>query len=65
MLEAGFCVAVHNRSFYPSLNAGFEQAIQAYAVHVLSLTYQKVPRAVLAEVMLPSRLLLFHMLLLR
>ncbi|OWM84068.1 eukaryotic translation initiation factor 3 subunit K [Punica granatum] len=28
---------------------GFEQAIQAYAVHVLSLTYQKVPRAVLAE----------------
>lgn len=30
--------------------AGFEQAIQAYAVHVLSLTYQKVPRSVLAEV---------------
>ncbi|KAK4774905.1 hypothetical protein SAY86_009840 [Trapa natans] len=29
---------------------GFEQAIQAYGVHVLSLTYQKVPRAVLAEV---------------
>ncbi|KAK4747010.1 hypothetical protein SAY87_026047 [Trapa incisa] len=28
---------------------GFEQAIQAYAGHVLSLTYQKVPRAVLAE----------------
>lgn len=28
---------------------GFEQAIQAYAVHVLSLTYQKVPRSVLAE----------------
>ncbi|KAL6660015.1 hypothetical protein ACP70R_002137 [Stipagrostis hirtigluma subsp. patula] len=28
---------------------GFEQAIQAYAVHVLSLTYQKVPRPVLAE----------------
>jgi translation initiation factor 3 subunit K len=28
---------------------GFEQAIQAYAIHVLSLTYQKVPRAVLAE----------------
>ncbi|XP_010526137.1 PREDICTED: eukaryotic translation initiation factor 3 subunit K-like [Tarenaya hassleriana] len=29
---------------------GFEQAIQAYAVHVLSLTYQKVPRSLLAEV---------------
>ncbi|KAK3150671.1 hypothetical protein QOZ80_3AG0236170 [Eleusine coracana subsp. coracana] len=28
---------------------GFEQAIQAYAVHVLSLTYQKVPRPILAE----------------
>ncbi|KZV26825.1 eukaryotic translation initiation factor 3 subunit K [Dorcoceras hygrometricum] len=28
---------------------GFEQAIQAYAIHVLSLTYKKVPRTVLAE----------------
>ncbi|XP_047084807.1 eukaryotic translation initiation factor 3 subunit K [Lolium rigidum] len=28
---------------------GFEQAIQGYAIHVLSLTYQKVPRPVLAE----------------
>ncbi|GAB4838074.1 Eukaryotic translation initiation factor 3 subunit K [Ancistrocladus abbreviatus] len=28
---------------------GFEQAIQSYAIHVLSLTYQMVPRAVLAE----------------
>ncbi|GKU99984.1 hypothetical protein SLE2022_147310 [Rubroshorea leprosula] len=28
---------------------GFEQAIQAYAIHVLSLTYQKLPRTVLAE----------------
>lgn len=28
---------------------GFEQAVQAYAVHVLSLTYQKVPRSILAE----------------
>ncbi|KAL5219059.1 hypothetical protein ABZP36_019743 [Zizania latifolia] len=28
---------------------GFEQAIQMYAIHVLSLTYQKVPRPVLAE----------------
>ncbi|KAJ4951324.1 hypothetical protein NE237_028156 [Protea cynaroides] len=28
---------------------GFEQAIQEYAIHVLSLTYQKVPRPVLAE----------------
>ncbi|KAK3007045.1 hypothetical protein RJ639_017064 [Escallonia herrerae] len=28
---------------------GFEQAIQAYAVHVLSLTYQKIPRSILVE----------------
>ncbi|PON97048.1 Eukaryotic translation initiation factor 3 subunit K [Trema orientale] len=28
---------------------GFEQAIQACAIHVLSLTYQKIPRSVLAE----------------
>ncbi|KAL2458915.1 Eukaryotic translation initiation factor 3 subunit K [Forsythia ovata] len=28
---------------------GFEQAIQAYAIHVLSLTYQRIPRSVLAE----------------
>lgn len=28
---------------------GFEHAIQAYAIHVLSLGYQKVPRSVLAE----------------
>ncbi|XP_042056902.1 eukaryotic translation initiation factor 3 subunit K-like [Salvia splendens] len=28
---------------------GFEQAIQAYAIHVLSIAYQKVPRSVLAE----------------
>ncbi|XP_019197022.1 PREDICTED: eukaryotic translation initiation factor 3 subunit K isoform X2 [Ipomoea nil] len=28
---------------------GFEHAIQMYAIHVLSLTYQKVPRSVLAE----------------
>ncbi|XP_043810469.1 eukaryotic translation initiation factor 3 subunit K isoform X2 [Manihot esculenta] len=28
---------------------GFEQAIQSYAIHLLSLTYQKVPRSVLAE----------------
>ncbi|KAJ9538474.1 hypothetical protein OSB04_031207 [Centaurea solstitialis] len=28
---------------------GFEKAIQEYAVHVLSLTYQKVPRSVIAE----------------
>lgn len=31
------------------LNAGFEQAIQTYAIHLLSLTYQKVPRSMLAE----------------
>ncbi|KAH0658494.1 hypothetical protein KY289_027242 [Solanum tuberosum] len=29
--------------------SGFEQAIRAYAVHVLSITYQKVPRTILAE----------------
>ncbi|KAK1377887.1 Eukaryotic translation initiation factor 3 subunit K [Heracleum sosnowskyi] len=28
---------------------GFEQAIQEYAIHVLSLTYQKIPRTILAE----------------
>ncbi|CAM6129018.1 unnamed protein product [Calypogeia fissa] len=28
---------------------GFEQAIQDYAIHVLSLTYQKLPREILAE----------------
>ncbi|KAK4478999.1 hypothetical protein RD792_014508 [Penstemon davidsonii] len=28
---------------------GFEEAIQAYAIHVLSLTYQKIPKSVLAE----------------
>ncbi|KAG5546957.1 hypothetical protein RHGRI_012852 [Rhododendron griersonianum] len=28
---------------------GFEHAIQAYALHVLTLSYQKVPRSVLAE----------------
>ncbi|KAF8097059.1 hypothetical protein N665_0296s0040 [Sinapis alba] len=28
---------------------GFEEAIQAYASHLLSLSYQKVPRSVLAE----------------
>lgn len=30
--------------------SGFEQAVQAYAVHVLSLTFERVPRSVLAEV---------------
>lgn len=43
-----------NACFYASLLkkfiAGFEQAIQGYAIHVLSLTYQKIPRTVLAEV---------------
>ncbi|WCJ42860.1 Eukaryotic translation initiation factor 3 subunit K [Euphorbia peplus] len=28
---------------------GFEQAVQSYAIHLLSLTYQKIPRSVLAE----------------
>lgn len=40
--------AAKNRSILEVV-PGFEQAIQAYAIHVLSLTYQKVPRAVLAE----------------
>ncbi|XP_078164361.1 eukaryotic translation initiation factor 3K [Carex rostrata] len=40
--------AAKNRSVLEAV-PGFEQAIQAYAIHVLSLTYQKVPRAVLAE----------------
>lgn len=31
-------------------HVGFEQAIQEYAIHVLSLTYQKIPRTILAEV---------------
>lgn len=31
-------------------NVGFEQAVQEYAIHVLSLTYQKIPRTILAEV---------------
>lgn len=40
--------AAKNRSILEVV-PGFEQAIQAYAVHVLSITYQKVPRTVLAE----------------
>lgn len=28
---------------------GFEQAVQNYAVHILSITYQRVPRTLLAE----------------
>ncbi|WOK93253.1 eukaryotic translation initiation factor 3 subunit K-like [Canna indica] len=40
--------AAKNRSVLEVV-PGFEQAIQAYAIHVLSLTYQKVPRAVIAE----------------
>lgn len=40
--------AVKNRSILEVV-PGFEQAIQAYAIHVLSLTYQKVPRPILAE----------------
>lgn len=35
-------------------DVGFEQAIQDYAIHLLSLTYQKIPRAILAEVFLNS-----------
>jgi hypothetical protein len=30
--------------------AGFERAIQGYAIHVLSITYQRLPRSILAEV---------------
>ncbi|KAL5698515.1 Eukaryotic translation initiation factor 3 subunit K [Ranunculus cassubicifolius] len=40
--------AAKNRSILDVV-PGFEQAIQAYAIHVLSLTYQKVPRTILAE----------------
>ncbi|KAI3864769.1 hypothetical protein MKX03_034981 [Papaver bracteatum] len=40
--------AAKNRSIVEVV-PGFEQAIQNYAIHALSLTYQKVPRAVLAE----------------
>ncbi|KAF6139815.1 hypothetical protein GIB67_009662 [Kingdonia uniflora] len=40
--------AAKNRSILDVV-PGFEQAIQAYVIHVLSLTYQKIPRAVLAE----------------
>lgn len=28
---------------------GFEQAIQSYAIHILSISYQKIPRSILAE----------------
>lgn len=50
-----FCPFIYIHIFYMlwftrRKAAGFEQAIQAYAIHVLSLTYQKVPRTVLAEV---------------
>ncbi|KAJ0987470.1 hypothetical protein J5N97_005826 [Dioscorea zingiberensis] len=40
--------AAKNRSTLEVI-PGFEQAIQAYAIHILSLTYHKVPRPVLAE----------------
>ncbi|KMZ70758.1 putative Eukaryotic translation initiation factor 3 subunit [Zostera marina] len=40
--------AAKNRSMLEII-PGFEKAVQAYAIHVLSLTYQKVPRTILAE----------------
>lgn len=40
--------AAKNRSMLDVV-PGFDQAIQNYAIHVLSVTYQKVPRTVLAE----------------
>ncbi|KAL3830074.1 hypothetical protein ACJIZ3_018876 [Penstemon smallii] len=40
--------ATKNRHILEAI-PGFEQAIQVYAVHLLSLTYQKIPRSVLAE----------------
>ncbi|ONK66037.1 uncharacterized protein A4U43_C06F3520 [Asparagus officinalis] len=40
--------AAKNRSILDVV-PGFDKAVQNYAIHVLSLTYQKVPRAVLAE----------------
>ncbi|PSS02061.1 Eukaryotic translation initiation factor 3 subunit K like [Actinidia chinensis var. chinensis] len=43
-------VLINSASFgIADSDVSFEQAIQAYAIHVLSLTYQKVPRSVLAE----------------
>ncbi|CAF1711651.1 unnamed protein product [Brassica oleracea var. botrytis] len=41
--------AAKNRHILIETVPGFEQAIQAYATHLLSLSYQKVPRSVLAE----------------
>ncbi|KAL3701374.1 hypothetical protein R1sor_019396 [Riccia sorocarpa] len=40
--------ANRNRDILESV-PGFNQAIQSYAIHVLSLTYQKLPRQILAE----------------
>eukprot|EP00245_Coleochaete_scutata_P001688 TRINITY_DN12118_c0_g2_i1.p1 TRINITY_DN12118_c0_g2~~TRINITY_DN12118_c0_g2_i1.p1 ORF type:complete len:232 (+),score=43.55 TRINITY_DN12118_c0_g2_i1:129-824(+) len=37
-----------NREMFEAV-PGFEQAIQSYAVHVLSITYRRVPRQVLSE----------------
>ncbi|CAG7898303.1 unnamed protein product [Brassica rapa] len=41
--------AAKNRHILIETVPGFEQAIQAYATHLLSLSYQKVPRSVLSE----------------
>ena len=44
--------AVYPTDFFLSMLvvAGFEQAIQGYAIHVLSITYERLPRTILAEV---------------
>jgi translation initiation factor 3 subunit K len=48
----------HFREFWDEANRnrdilevvpGFERAIQGYAIHVLSITYQRLPRSILAE----------------
>ncbi|KAL9224633.1 hypothetical protein vseg_000651 [Gypsophila vaccaria] len=40
--------AAKNRHIFEAV-PGFEQAVQNYAVHILSITYQQVPRTVVAE----------------
>ncbi|XWS70128.1 hypothetical protein CRYUN_Cryun03dG0022600 [Craigia yunnanensis] len=49
-LDANLCLLRKHTVSTRGLNAGFDQAIQAYAIHVLSPTYQRIPRPVLAEV---------------
>jgi translation initiation factor 3 subunit K len=55
---AHFLETAHFREFWDEANRnrdilevvpGFERAIQGYAIHVLSITYQRLPRSILAE----------------